>query len=458
MSSPNYQEYLSKKDEPIYRIRCPVHGFIHFSENEKKIIDHWIFQRLRFIRQLALTEYVYPGATHTRFEHSLGVMEMATRMFDSIISKKHDTLLEEFKEIPELSDEPLAKARTLVRLTALLHDVGHIFFSHASEEVILPEKKHEWLSEYILKQNDLLGGELEKIYGADISGISGLVADIVSKEITTKIPQLTLLSDIISGSMDADRTDYLIRDSLHCGVDYGRFDFRRLIECLELEQTEDGKLKIAIDEGGLQSFEALILARYQINTQVYHHRIRSIYDKLLQNYVSARGSTIPVIDEVDDNKILSLLKLNDTVILSEIFKDAESNESAEVKKWAKYIAERKIFRIILDTGFELDDEQSRKFKSLDKNLRDANSDFEFITITKDIQIHNLWIPDIRSDEGKNLDWMKVVGRTGDKIPVGKKSFILRNIPRQLRYGRIFVNLSKNDSKLTNIIKYIESNW
>src|SRR5262245_53217881 len=86
MTTPSFRQpdYLADADEPRHRIRCPIHGFIRFSENERQIIDNLLFRRLRWIRQLALTELVYPGATHTRFEHSLGVMEVATRIFDSL--------------------------------------------------------------------------------------------------------------------------------------------------------------------------------------------------------------------------------------------------------------------------------------------------------------------------------------------------------------------------------------
>src|ERR1700692_4554928 len=86
MTTPAYRQpdFLTEADEPWYRIRCPIHGFIRFSENERQIIDNRLFRRLRWIRQLALTELVYPGATHTRFEHSLGVMEVATRIFDAL--------------------------------------------------------------------------------------------------------------------------------------------------------------------------------------------------------------------------------------------------------------------------------------------------------------------------------------------------------------------------------------
>src|SRR5579862_9691645 len=129
-------QYLTEQDQPGYRIRCPIHGFIRFSEHERQIVDNRLYQRLRFIRQLALTELIYPGATHTRFEHSLGVMEIATRAFDALARSKGDVMETTFATVEQLKDKPLAKARQLVRLAALLHDTGHCCFSHAAEEVI----------------------------------------------------------------------------------------------------------------------------------------------------------------------------------------------------------------------------------------------------------------------------------------------------------------------------------
>src|SRR5260370_5632226 len=134
--------YLTENYFPRYRIRCPIHGFIRFSANERKIIDHSIFRRLRHIRQLALTEMVYPGATHTRFEHSLGVMELATRAFDQIAATRGDLFEANLKKVAELANEPLAIARQLVRLAALLHDVGHARFSPPSETVIHQHAGH----------------------------------------------------------------------------------------------------------------------------------------------------------------------------------------------------------------------------------------------------------------------------------------------------------------------------
>ena len=118
-----------------YEIRDPVFGFIRINEWERDIIDHWVFQRLRRIRQLAWTDMVYPGATHTRFEHSLGVMHIATQMFDSIVAKDQDFLKSELG----FTEYGLQRDRVLVRLASLLHDVGHAPFSHAGEG-LMPTK------------------------------------------------------------------------------------------------------------------------------------------------------------------------------------------------------------------------------------------------------------------------------------------------------------------------------
>ena len=98
-SSFRQPQYLSSNDQPKCRIRCPVHGFIHYSENERRIFDHRLFRRLRLIRQLALTELLYPGATHTRFEHSLGVMHVATLAFDRLAQANGDVFEETFKKV-----------------------------------------------------------------------------------------------------------------------------------------------------------------------------------------------------------------------------------------------------------------------------------------------------------------------------------------------------------------------
>src|SRR5258707_80818 len=145
-------EYLPAAEHlPNKRVRCPIHGFIRYSRAEQRVIDHPIFQRLRNIRQLAFTHYVYPGAMHTRFEHSLGVMELASQAFDAIALRDPQLIHDHLAALPDFADLTMAKARQLVRLLGLLHDVGHTAFSHAGEG-ILPAtiKRHELISAWVV--------------------------------------------------------------------------------------------------------------------------------------------------------------------------------------------------------------------------------------------------------------------------------------------------------------------
>ena len=182
-------------DDPSEQVRCPVHGFIHYSQRERQIIDHWAFQRLRNIRQLALCHYLYPGATHTRFEHSLGAMEMATRAFEVLATRYRRLLEDELKQVPELSEDTLRKALQTVRLLALLHDVGTPAFSHAAESVLPDGKSHEDISAYVMGQ--LLKEEVDQLF---FEGLSGLLVRIMQKA-----PELIFLRQFVVGELDMDR-------------------------------------------------------------------------------------------------------------------------------------------------------------------------------------------------------------------------------------------------------------
>jgi HD superfamily phosphohydrolase len=261
-----------------YRVRDAVHSFIHFDEIERKIIDSRPFQRLRNIKQLAFCYYVYPGAMHARFEHSLGVMELATRYFDHFRDSKPNERLfrKNFRGFMKRED-----ARRLLRLTALLHDIGHLPYSHSGESILPDGKKHEDVSVAIIQKSE----------------VAKIIKKYLSKEVLKQVallltkgevpPELTILKQIIAGQFDADRMDYLIRDSHHCGVAYGNFDYQRLLETLRVIPDDKGGLQLAIERGGVHSLEALILARYFMFAQVYFHRTRRLYDKYLEEFLKS---------------------------------------------------------------------------------------------------------------------------------------------------------------------------
>ncbi|MGW9330471.1 HD domain-containing protein [Bosea sp. NPDC055594] len=276
-----------------HEFRDPIHTFIHVRSDERKVINSEPFQRLRNIHQLALTYLVYPGATHRRFEHSLGVMHLASQIYDIItgpgnVHSRINYLLPD--------GDSLRYWRSVIRMAALCHDIGHLPFSHAAEHKLLPKG---WDHERITKDL-ILSDEMKEIWNNMTAPLRP--EDVVKLSVgVKKCPELqftiweTILSEVIVGdSFGADRMDYLLRDSYHAGVQYGRFDHNRLINSIRiLPRSEKGSLEpsLGIEQGGLEAAESLILARYFIYRQVYFHHIRRVYDihliDFLQNWLPA---------------------------------------------------------------------------------------------------------------------------------------------------------------------------
>lgn len=311
-----------------FELRCPVHGFIPINDWEREIINQPAFQRLRRIRQLAWTDYVYPGAMHTRFEHSLGVMHIATRLFDAIIENSFEILKREYG-YTSIADEQLKRARTIVRITALLHDTGHSPFSHAGEHVfpIDPQSKSQKPYKHEAYSSAVIRHVLKDVIENHPFNASG--PKITAEEIATfldgtssSIGRLAFWRQLIDGQMDADRMDYLLRDSLHAGVDYGRYDWRRLlntIQVIEMPANNGGPshdLRIGIAEGGFHAAEALVLARYFMFTQVYFHKTRVAYDHHIQEALKViLGGQFPPPNE---GKIQDYLRWDDWRVLGEL--------------------------------------------------------------------------------------------------------------------------------------------
>ncbi|HLN31508.1 MAG TPA: HD domain-containing protein [Gemmataceae bacterium] len=437
-SSFRQPEYLTNNDVPHHRIRCPVHGFIRYSENERKIIDHWIFRRLRHIRQLALTDLVYPGATHTRFEHCLGVMELASRAFDQLAATRGALLEWNLKKVAELNQEPLAIARQLVRLAGLLHDVGHACFSHAAETVIHEGGGHESFTFKLVEEKEFLGNELDKAYFAGFSGLLGKLL----RGGAVMPPQLKVLKDLVSGEMDADRSDYLQRDSHHCGVEYGRFDHRRMVQCLDLHEADGGALEIALHRDGIHTFEALILARYQMNTQVYYHRIRRIYDYYLCQYFAEKGRE--AFDSAD-----KILNQTDIQAMATILQEAEKGQGGH-GKWAARIRDRNHHRVVHETGEDANAMDLKHSGKLLEKLRENFPEVDFIPDVASQSIHRLLLPE--DTEATGLVALPLIESSGESHYLGSRSHILRRIPRRFQVARIFSDIARDNAELLRTIR------
>lgn len=332
-------------------MRDPVHVFIRFDDDEVPILDSRPVQRLRHIHQLALASLLYPGATHRRFEHSLGVMELAGRVFDVIVKTLSPTLAAQFLEVQ--IERRRQYWRQAVRLAGLCHDLGHLPFSHAAEHELLREGvTHETLSRRLIESS-----EMAELFGGVTPPIRP--ADVVKLAISPgKIPDIDLsvweaiLNEVITGdAFGVDRMDYLLRDSHHLGVAYGRFDHYRLIDCLRILPSapsgseEQGPPSLGVEEGGLHSAEALLLARYFMYRQVYFHRVRQIYDRHLQDFL---GCWMPDGYPSDLEGHLALTD-NEVFVAMRV---AAGDEQAAGHVHARRIVERRHFRLFYDAPAE----------------------------------------------------------------------------------------------------------
>ncbi|MFA6530472.1 MAG: HD domain-containing protein [Candidatus Micrarchaeia archaeon] len=252
-------------------IKDEIHGNVEISELEAKIIDSEEFQRLRSIKQMAFTYLVYPGANHTRFEHSIGVTHLA-----SIACEKLG-----------FDNETTEK----VRLYALLHDIGHVPFSHELEKTL---KKYIGNHEEIGNKK-IIGSELKDIIGERFDA-----KEIVAMENTPE-------GKVVSSDLGVDRMDYLVRDAQNTGVAYGVIDSERIIHTLELRNGE-----LMINEGGLEAAESLLIARFMMFSTVYLHKTVRIAAAMFQRGVEKAieaGEVAPEdFLEIGDDEALALLK------------------------------------------------------------------------------------------------------------------------------------------------------
>lgn len=325
------------------RIRDPIHGTIAVCDEEKMVIDNRFYQRLRHVRQLGFGDLAFPGATHTRHAHSLGAMHVAGRLFDSVAARS------------TLSEAAKTRFRMAVRLAVLCHDIGHMPLSHASESIAPklsalklpawlvddPEQQatHEDYSAKIVVDSSLtkvIDAQFSKhgITPADVAFlITGHTPPEASHFVDGGVDWAPLLRAIVSGELDADRMDYLLRDSFFTGVQYGRYDLDWIISNLNPAE-KDGRAYLALSRAAAFAFEDFLLSRYHMFVSVYLHHTSVNFDHMLQRYYEeARGEfEIPADPE-------AFLTCDDVALQSALRKSKNA--------WAQRIVARQGFKLVL---------------------------------------------------------------------------------------------------------------
>lgn len=337
-----------KKSEEILNIRDPIHGFISLGEIEKELIQTLPFQRLRFIRQLANTFWIYPSANHSRFEHSLGVYHLS-----EIILRRLERA-----DCQDLNKED----RAAFKLASLLHDIGHPPFSHAGEKfegkpLFRKVTKHEEMGAKIIQEQGEIKDIINKHHNKDMIKRITFIMEGSKEPIT---PKDTLLQDLLTGDVGIDRMDYLLRDSHFLGVMYGKFDLARILETFRYDKEmaaqmfdrqmgSIGSSPIFWEYGGFRALEQFIIARYLMYFEVYFHKTRRILDYHLSHLIKSYLKEKEIGDGYYPDDVNEYIKLTDAQIIKYL-PESKYHDIFLKRKFYRYIP---IFNNIHLTDAEL---------------------------------------------------------------------------------------------------------
>ena len=294
----------------------PIHDFVRVNSNELKIIDTSIFQRLRRIRQLSGAHLIYPGAQHTRFEHSLGVMHIAS-MAGHALNEKGIVSSDNIQNL---------------RFAGLLHDIGHGPFSHLFEELLQKRKiSHENIGRDIILKTQI----------GDLISANGFNKKFIT-ELAFGDSKFQFMNEIISGALSADIMDYLLRDGYFTGAEHAKIDHNRLTYSLDVYKN-----KLALEKSALVNFETMMISRYQMFKAVYFHKtVRAGEVMLLESMYLAEEEL-----GLSSTSLNEYLKLTDEVILSKLLNLPERNSKLRIaKKIATDYLNRNLFKSVFEVS------------------------------------------------------------------------------------------------------------
>ena len=334
-------------------LRDPIHGTVEIDDFTKAVVDSQVFQRLRSIKQLGFSEFSFPGATHNRLIHSVGVSHIAGKIFNRI-----------FENYDFPNSEAYRRLKRCTQLAALLHDIGHGPLSHTTEEV-MPHLSELNVKAYDKRRTDIklskqatnvdrkanhedytiklvTDSDLTNILDAEGTMSARHVACLIDKTLASPddffvvdgINFRNILSQIVSSELDADRMDYLERDAYFCGTNYGRVEISWLIANMTYHRIEN-ELYLAINRRALYAFDDFLLARHHMHLMVYFHHKSIVYEEMLYRYLSSKECTFSLPGTVE-----GYIKCNDYSLYQHL--DSVDNE------WAQRISKRKAYKMLFE--------------------------------------------------------------------------------------------------------------
>ncbi len=346
---------ISQRGRNVYgpktmEIRDPVHGTISINNPETKVLDTPEYQRLRSIKQLGFAEFSFPGATHNRYLHSIGVSHLAGLAFDSIF-RNH-----EFSKPGRRSS-----LRQCLKIAALLHDVGHGPLSHTTEEVMPPLEelkiaayKNRQKTPLLIEPNARADHEDYTIKYITDSPLSVMlkeqfpdfsplhVACLIDKSLKAPddffvdqvVDYRPIFSQLVSSELDVDRLDYLERDSYFCGTNYGKVDLHWILSNMVPQRIED-KVYLGLNRRALYTFDDFLISRHHMHLMVYFHHKSIIYEEMLNRYLTSGDCTFKLPSDINEYTKYTDYKL---------FEHLADSKSP----WARRISQRQPFRVLLE--------------------------------------------------------------------------------------------------------------
>lgn len=397
-------------------IKDPVHGYVYITEAEKTVIDSYPMQRLRRLRQLAGSEYVYPGANHTRFEHCVGVMYLTGHVLEN----------------PNISRMVSDDEVDLCRVSALLHDAGHGPFSHVFEHLLLKnlDKTHEDITSWIVEKSEV-GDKLSKL-GFNPKEVAGLAVGKLQK------PGKAFLDQIISSAVDVDKQDFIVRDTYHTGAEYGFIDVFRLIHALDVLGEN-----LAVELGALSALEAFMIARIESFKSIYFHRVGRAAQIMLATAMEKANNELGL---TTFNSPEEYLELDDYTVWAALKKcDASKGIIANLEH-------RRMLKCAFERTFYQKDSMISNLFGRETYRRQVQSEIakEAGVDVESVVIDVPTVPSVPYHHAVLMESMEIPvfsrSQVGDKTPqrLGERSMIIETLKGFMNILRVYTNEAERE--------------